>query len=134
VAIDGDRVDREAVLHNLRAGNFLVHEENGFLIGCVYLEQRSDRAYLGLLSVAPSRQGTGLGRKLVAAAEEFASKAGCNAMDLRIISARSEVMQAFYEHLGYVVTGTSPMPESMELKMPCYFIHMSKSLAPREAV
>jgi GNAT superfamily N-acetyltransferase len=126
-------VDREGVLHNIRTGKFLVQEENRSLVGCVYVEQRGDRAYLGLLSVAPSRQGTGLGGKLVAAAEKFADKAGCSAMDLRIISARRKVMQPFYERLGYVVTGTSPMPDSVELKISCHFIHMSKSLAPPEA-
>lgn len=117
----------------MRTGSLLVHEENHTLIGCVYVEKRGERAYLGLLSVLPSQQGTGLGKKLSAAAEEFAVKAGCIAMDLRIISARSEVMRPFYERLGYSVTGTSPLPDSVELKMPCHFIHMSKSLAPKEA-
>ena len=117
------------MLAYLRSGKFLICEENGKPVGCVYVEQRGDRAYLGLLSVAPSKQGTGLGRKLTAAAEEFASKANCSAMDLRIISARSEAMQPFYEHLGYAVTGTSPPPDSDGLKMPYHFIHMSKPLA-----
>ena len=133
IAIEGDRIDIQGVHQYLRTGKFLIHEENRRVAGCVYVEKRGDRAYLGLLSVVPSLQRTGLGRRLTAAAEELAVKENCIGMDLRIISARSDVMQPFYEHLGYTVTGTSPLPDSVELKMPCHFIHMSKSLAPREA-
>jgi GNAT superfamily N-acetyltransferase len=133
VAIEGDRIDSEGVLLNMRSGSFLVHEENGSIVGCVYVQKKESRCYLGLLSVAPSRQGTGIGKKLVAAAEEFANTESCVAMDLRIISVRSEVMQRFYEQRGYSVTGTSPLPDFVALKAPCHFIHMSKSLKTPEA-
>jgi ribosomal protein S18 acetylase RimI-like enzyme len=133
IAIQGDRIDREGVLLNMRSGSFLVHEENGSIVGCVYVQKKENRCYLGLLSVAPSRQGTGIGKELVTAAEEFAMKESCVTMDLRIISARSEIMQTFYEKLGYVVTGTSPLPDFVVLTAPCHFIHMSKSLQSPEA-
>ncbi len=133
VAIEGDRIDREGVLLNMRSGSFLVHEEDGSIVGCVYVQKKENRCCLGLLSVAPSLQGTGIGRKLVVAAEEFANRESCVAMDLRIISARSEVMQKFYEQLGYSVTGTSPLPDFVVLKAPCHFIHMSKLLKVSEA-
>jgi len=83
--------------------------------------------YLGLLSIDPSQQGKGLGRKLMAAAEEFAANAGCIAMDLRTISPRTDI-QPFYAHLGYSVTGTSPMPPEIPMAVPSHFVHMSKSL------
>ncbi len=83
--------------------------------------------YLGLLCVAPSQQGKGLGRKLMDAAEEFAANAGCVAMDLRTISPRSDI-QPFYQHLGYAVTGTSPVPAEVAMAVPSHFVHMSKSL------
>lgn len=83
--------------------------------------------YLGLLSVDPVQQGKGLGRKLMDAAGEFAVNAGCVAMDLRTISPRSDI-QPFYQHLGYVVTGTSPIPPEIPMAVPGDFVHMSKSL------
>lgn len=83
--------------------------------------------YLGLLSIDPSQQGRGFGRKLMAAAEEFAVNAGCTEMNLRTISPRNEI-QPFYAHLGYVVTGTSPMPPELPMAVPAHFVHMSKSL------
>jgi len=84
--------------------------------------------YLGLLSIEPGQQGNGLGRKLMDAAEEFAVKARCVAMDLRTISQRKDI-QPFYTHLGYTITGMSPIPAEIPMAVPGHFIHMSKSLA-----
>jgi len=127
VAIEGDRVDHLGVAKYMRTGEFILLEESTAIGGCVYVEKRGDRAYLGLLSVEPSLQGSGFGRQLVAAAERHARERGCIAMDLRVISARGELLP-FYEKLGYVATHTSPMPTEAPLKIPCHFIHLSKDL------
>src|SRR5277367_2020564 len=108
IAFDGDRINAQAVGELLDKGAFLLGEDAAGLAGCVYVEVRGDRSYLGLLSVDPARQGTGLGRWLVAAAEDYSRKAGCDAMDLRIISPRAETLLPFYQHLGYTETGTAP--------------------------
>src|ERR1700751_1787731 len=63
--IDRDRIDLEEVRQLLQSGNFLVADDLGFVSGCVYVEQRGDRSYLGLLSVDPRRQKSGLGSKLM---------------------------------------------------------------------
>jgi N-acetylglutamate synthase-like GNAT family acetyltransferase len=125
--IGSDRIDREGTLKYLSAGQFLLLEDSGSLVGCVYLETKSDRMYLGLLSIDPAQQGKGLGRKLMTAAEELAVDEGCIAMDLRTISPRTDI-QPFYAHLGYVVTGTSPIPADIPMAVPAHFVHMSKSL------
>ncbi|HEV1993536.1 MAG TPA: GNAT family N-acetyltransferase, partial [Candidatus Acidoferrum sp.] len=98
------------------------------LAGCVYVEIRGDRGYLGLLGVDPQRQGTGLGRKLMDAAENFFREAGCLAADLRIVSART-LLPAFYRHLGYLETGTAPFASDVPAKVPCHYILMSKIIA-----
>src|SRR5713226_9192112 len=59
--IEGDRIDAEGVRSYMAKGKFLVVEEAAGLTGCVYVELRGDRGYLGLLGVDPPRQGTGLG-------------------------------------------------------------------------
>jgi len=114
-------------LNYLDTGQFLLLEEGGGLVGCVYLERRENRMYLGLLSIDPAQQGKGYGRKLMDAAEEFAIRGGCVAMDLRTISPRSDI-QPFYERLGYTVTGTSPIPPDIPMTVPGDFVHMSKLL------
>src|ERR1700675_1070405 len=63
--IEGDRTNPEGVRTLMEKGDFLLAEDSAGLAGCVYVELRGNRGYLGLLGVAPSRQGTGLGRKLM---------------------------------------------------------------------
>jgi N-acetylglutamate synthase-like GNAT family acetyltransferase len=128
VVLDGDRVDDLGVLTYMSSGTFLVAEDSGALAGCVYIETRGDRSYLGLLSVRPERQGSGLGRRLVTAAETFARESRSRAMDLRVISARGEQLLPFYQHLGYSIIRTEPFPANLVTKIPSHFILMSKPL------
>ncbi len=125
--IDRDRVDLEGVQDLLRKGKFLLAEEDDIVAGCVYVEMKGDRSYLGLLSVDPKRQKTGLGSKLMVAAEDYCARAGCRFMDLRIINLRKE-NHAFYSRRGYVETGTEPFPAELNPKLPCHFVKMSKPL------
>jgi GNAT superfamily N-acetyltransferase len=124
---DGDRINAEETQAFMENGLFLLAEDCAGLAGCVYLEIREDRGYLGLLAVNPARQGTGLGRKLVAAAEDYFRAKGCRAVDLRVISQRTP-LPPFYRHLGYVETGTAPFSLSPQTKVPGHYIIMSKSL------
>jgi|SRR4051794_29731430 GNAT superfamily N-acetyltransferase len=131
VAFDGDRVDLQAVHALMRDGSFLIAEIPDLRdsAACVYLEPRGHRCYLGLLSVTPSLQGKRLARPLAAAAEDFARNAGCQAMDLRIISPRAEPLLPLYRHLGYTETGTVPFPTDVTTKVPCHYVLMTKTLS-----
>ncbi len=121
--LDGDRIDLEGVRQFLRVGTFLMEEE----IGCVYVEVRGSRGYFGLLSVDPASQGSGIGKRLIAAAEDYCRQAGCAFMDLQIVDLREE-LPAFYRKLGYEETGTAPFPAGIVTKLPCHFVKMSKPL------
>jgi GNAT superfamily N-acetyltransferase len=123
----GDRTNPEGVRAYLERGTFLVAEDLNGLAGCVYVELRGDRGYIGLLSVAPARQGSGLGRILMQAAEDFCHEKKCVAVDLRVVSARTP-LPAFYRHLGYAETHTSELRADAHPRIPCHFIHMSKRL------
>lgn len=122
---DGDRVNPEKVRLFMSTGQFLLAEDSSGLVGCVYVEVRKDRGYVGLLSVDPRRQGTGLGRKLMDAAEECFRSAACRGVDLRVISPRTP-LPAFYRHLGYVETGTAPFSGEAHIKVPGHYLIMSK--------
>lgn len=126
--IEGERIDPAGVREYMEKGKFLIGEEATGLVGCVYVELRGNRGYLGLLGVDPRRQGMGLGRKLMEAAENYFRAAGCAGIDLRIISPRTP-LPAFYTHLGYTQTGTAPFAPDVPVKVPCHYILMSKSLA-----
>src|SRR5271170_1752607 len=128
-----DRLNVAKLQEHLRKGAFLVIEEDGQLAACVYVERHGDRAYLGLLSVDPARQKNGLGRRLTAAAEEFARETGAYFMDLTVVNLRTE-LPGIYEKLGYHVTGTAPFPaDQMPVTRPCHFICMTKELGHSDA-
>jgi ribosomal protein S18 acetylase RimI-like enzyme len=126
--IEGDRTNPDGVRTYMQKGKFLLAEGAAGLAGCVYVELRGDRGYLGLLGVDPAKQGAGLGRKLMEAAENYFRDADCRAVDLRIVSARTP-LPAFYRHLGYVETGTAPFAPDVPFKTPCHYILMSKSFS-----
>lgn len=125
--IDRDRIDIESVRSLMEKGKFLITENDGALKGCVYVELRGERAYLGLLSVDPKLQQAGIGTTLMKAAEDYCAKAGCHFMDLRIVNLRTE-NHAFYSRRGYVETGTEPFPSELAPKLPCHFVNMTKPL------
>lgn len=127
--LHGDRTNPEEVRELFAKGHFLVAEDCGRLAGCVYIEQRGARAYLGLLSIEPHLQCRGLGLRLTLAAEDFARGLGCDDMDLRIVSVREE-LPPFYRRAGYVETTTEPFPPEADPQIPCHFIVMSKPLKP----
>jgi GNAT superfamily N-acetyltransferase len=128
----GDRLQNDGEFEGLwERGTFLVADpEDGALAGCVYVEPRGGRAYLGLLSITPARQGAGLGKQLNRAAEQYAREQGCRWMDLRVVSPRAELLVPLYQRLGYVETGTEEYPAALVEKMtiPGYFINMTKQL------
>jgi ribosomal protein S18 acetylase RimI-like enzyme len=136
--VEGDRVDLSSVLNFLKSGKFLLAESEQTLLGCVYVEphhvdpnrastQSQERAYLGLLSVDPADQQSGLGSMLMDAAEDHCRELGLRFMDIKVVSLREELF-GFYRKRGYVEAGTSPFPAEVETRLPCHFIDMSKPL------
>jgi predicted N-acetyltransferase YhbS len=125
--VDGPRITQAEVAALLEKGEFLLAETDGKLNGCVYVELRGERSYLGLLSVDPACQQGGLGSMLMLEAEQHCRQQGSRFMDICIVNVRKE-LPAFYGRRGYVETGTAPFPENFVTKMPCHFVNMSKPL------
>jgi GNAT superfamily N-acetyltransferase len=126
--IDADRTDSEKVSALLQKGRFLMlFEEDERLAGCVYTEIRGERGYFGLLAVEPQRQRSGIGARLIAAAEQDCRSAGCRFMDLTFVNVRQE-LPAYYERFGYVENGTLPFPADQVAKIPVHLVRMSKRL------
>lgn len=126
--IDADRTNPGKVGALLEKGKFLLAEEAGAPLGCVYVELRGDRGYFGLLAVDPVRQRAGMGSRLIDAAEEYCRAAGCRFIDLTIVNLRKE-LPGYYRSRGYVENGTLPFPDDQHPpKMPCHLVKMSKPL------
>ena len=133
----GERTDSTDVAAHLETGRFLLLEDEAGIAGAVYLEVRpagagdARRGYFGMLSVDPARQRAGVGRRLIAAAEEFCREQGCRFMDISIVNLRTE-LPALYAKFGYREVGTETFPaEQMPVSQPCSFILMEKELGHR---
>ena len=125
--VDGDRTDTADVMRRLERGDFLLLEENGALVGCVYVQEADGLGYFGMLSIDPGHQGRGLGAALVGAAEQWCARKGCAVVEIEVVNLRTE-LPPFYRKLGYVEQGTRPFPDPERCRLPCHFIVMSKGL------
>ena len=130
---DHDRIDDIGVRDYMTKGKFLLHEKKDTaqnLLACVYLEPNPNdaRCYLGLLSIAPDQQGTGLGRRILAQAENFAHDLGCHTIWLRTLSARVPPLRPYYERFGYKFLEQVPLPPVFHPQIPCEFVVMEKRL------
>ena len=72
--------------------------------GCVNLQQHDCKLYLGMFSVSPHLQGSGIGKQILKATEEYALHLGCTAIYMSVISLRNELI-SWYQRHGYVDTG-----------------------------
>jgi ribosomal protein S18 acetylase RimI-like enzyme len=85
-------------------------------LACVQLEDRGDGvAYFGTFAVDPRRQGGGVGKQVMAAAEDEArARWGATRMRMTVIRQREDLI-AYYERRGYALTGErEPFPYGQE--------------------
>ena len=111
--LDGQRTDLAALDAMLDdpAQHLLVLRDGDELRACVALTDKGTRlAYLGMLTVDPSRQSAGLGRMILAAAEDHAAHFAATRIEMTVIAQREELI-AWYERRGYARTGEQrPFP------------------------
>ena len=125
--IDSDRITEAEIEESLSKGDFLLAEHGEKLLGCVYVEMRGARSYLGLLSVDPECQQGGVGSLLMSEAERYCRERGSRFMDILIVHLRED-LPPYYRKRGYTENGTSPFPADVETRVPVHFINMSKPL------
>jgi ribosomal protein S18 acetylase RimI-like enzyme len=136
--VGGRRTDADelaGVLAN-SAQHILLLRDSGDVRACVAVTDKGDGlAYLGMLTVDPRRQASGLGRAVLAGAEAFArDRLGARRMEMQVIAQRSELI-AWYERRGYARTGeTRPFPYDEQRYTPkredLAFVVLAKELQP----
>lgn len=83
---------------------------NNDIVGCVLLIEKESQLYLGMLTVSPELQNSGVGKQLLHQAEIHASALGLVKIVMSVISVREELI-AWYKRNGYFDTGTrEPFP------------------------
>jgi ribosomal protein S18 acetylase RimI-like enzyme len=133
--LDGIRTNKEVLTGMVSRGDSIVLKctnTKDQLVGCVYLQKKEEKLYLGMLTVAPDQQAHGIGKKLLQAAEEYAETQDCTAITITVISLRQELIK-WYERRGYKATGErKPFPSNDPRfglpKQELEFIVMEKQL------
>lgn len=112
--LDGQRTDPEYladILADPQQG-LLTAWRGEELVGCVLIADRGEgTGYFGMLSISPTLQGGGLGRRLVETAHRtLAERFGARRVRISVFPQR-ETLIAWYQRLGYRLTGgTLPFP------------------------
>ena len=111
--LDGQRMDADGMTELLERTDtiVLIAEAEGSIVACCELQHGTDGAYFGMFSVRPTIQGSGLGKRVLAEAEDTAAREwGCRLMRMKVLKQRPELI-AWYERRGYTNTGrTEPFP------------------------
>jgi ribosomal protein S18 acetylase RimI-like enzyme len=98
----------------------LLHED-GVLVALIETERNDDHLLIVNVAVAPSRQKRGLGRRLLAHAEQLAQQEQLGTLRL-YTNARMVENIALYKSLGYAIDREEPVGTSIQ-------VHMSKAVA-----
>lgn len=119
--IDGTiRTDETSLKELIEKPNAVIlkYETDQTIAGCVYLEKKASKLYLGMLSVSPQIQAQGIGKKLLKAADDYAKQNDCAVIEMTVISVRKELI-AWYERNGYKDTGKrEPFPDDGKFGNP----------------
>jgi GNAT superfamily N-acetyltransferase len=125
----------------IRAEQIAVAVRDGRIAGCVRVHAvAEDAGELGMLVSAPEERGTGVGRALVAFAEEHTRESGLRAIRLELLVPRDrphpgkELLGAWYRRIGYRLTRTDGIEVSYPqlaplLLTPCAIDTYEKLLA-----
>jgi ribosomal protein S18 acetylase RimI-like enzyme len=135
----GQRIDSGmlAEMLSVEGGTILVMRDQvgGCLAGCVSIKPTNEAStwYLSMLAVDPQRQAGGLGRLLLAEAEDRIKAQGATRVKITVIWLREPLIE-WYERRGYRRTGqTEPFPYEEQrfgvpLRNDLYFVELDKSL------
>jgi ribosomal protein S18 acetylase RimI-like enzyme len=87
---------------DVRPELFLVGLVEGIVVASVMAGYEGHRGWINYLAVLPEHQGKGLGRVMMAEAEQRLRDAGCPKINLQVRSTNTAVIE-FYRRLGYSV-------------------------------
>lgn len=93
------RADFDKALANATSA-VLLAEHAGALAGSVMVGFEGHRGWVYYLASAPDRRGHGMGRRLMAAAEEWLKALGCPKVQL-MVRGDNHAARGFYDAIGY---------------------------------
>lgn len=132
--LEGKRTNEEELTETILnpKNTILKFTENDQIIGSVLLVEKEHQLYLGMLTVSPELQNSGIGKKMLAEAENHARALGLSSIIMTVISVREELI-AWYKRNGYVDTGKREAFPSSDIHInvsnePLEFIFLEKKI------
>jgi GNAT superfamily N-acetyltransferase len=135
-----DRTDALDIAAMVHAGELAVARLDGRLVGAVRIRRLDPGlAEFGMLVASPEYRGIGIGRALVAFAEDWARQQGLSRMQLEVLAPRTwthpvkEFLRDWYTRIGYRQTRTGRLADAYpalqpQLATPCDFAIYHKNL------
>jgi ribosomal protein S18 acetylase RimI-like enzyme len=99
------------------ADNLVVLEDHDRLIGSVMFGYDGHRGWINYLAVHPDHQRRGLGRVLMAEAEERLARLGCPKVNLQVRGSNQAAVE-FYRRIGYEIDDVVSMGRRLEHDAP----------------
>lgn len=96
---------------------FLVGSIEGVVVATVMAGYEGHRGWVNYLAVDPARRGSGLGRALMAEAEDRLRARGCPKINLQVRTSNPSAI-AFYERLGFAVDDAVSLGKRLEPDEP----------------
>ena len=133
--LEGTRTSEEELISIIASSNHyllkFIRDEK--IIGSVLLIAKKEVLYLGMLTVSPELQNSGIGKQLLQAAEQLAQQLELSRIQMTVIGIRKELL-AWYIRNGYEDTGVrEPFPfgegDKALTTAPLDFIVLEKKLS-----
>ena len=106
--IEGQRTDLSSIIKMIQTDGEQIEiaiNHAGKVMGCVFIKREDHRTlYFGMLTVEPTLQGSGLGKKLLHHIESIARQEKRDRIRLTVIPERLELID-FYQRRGFQATG-----------------------------
>jgi ribosomal protein S18 acetylase RimI-like enzyme len=103
------QADASAMIRTVRSGSpddeVLIAERHGIAVGCLHMQTATDffgrrHAHISVIATTEAAEGTGVGRALMAYAEEWTRSRELSLLTLNVFDANSRARR-FYERAGF---------------------------------
>lgn len=104
--VEGTRTSPEQVRQQLSPKSpMLVAIRNDEIVACVQITNDASDCWIGMLATHPSEQNSGIGKKMLMAAESYATaQFAPKRLMMAVLSSRAELL-GYYQRRGYQLTG-----------------------------
>ncbi|HVH87335.1 MAG TPA: GNAT family N-acetyltransferase, partial [Terriglobales bacterium] len=113
----GERTSAAEISRLMESSTFLVAREGETVFGAVQVRIKGTSGYFGMLAVDPALQRSGIGRRLLEAAENYCRERECTTMTLSTGSLRQKLLY-YYRKFGYQITRVEPAPDDAPFTKP----------------